>query len=1416
MATFGGYETVHEIYRHGLGSVSRAKVANPTEGTNGEPDYVVKAFQPPYRIAGQEAIKPAVRSFLDRARVQQDVVTAGARHWAPIYEAGAARDGAYYVTAYYGRTALKLISGRVKLTSQSLYIIIRSVLRGLAELKQHSGQPHGNLKPTNVLVVGEGEIDEGKIFLTDPASREQLPAADGEGADLASVGELLYQLVLHRPFRGSQSYPIMESPEWARLGKKGEAWRQFCNQLLNPAGSLRIDGALERVESFRDKKRIFSGRGVRTAAVVVLVAVVAFVGWRYARFRSDWKELCLKYDDWYYRLDNDLRADPARLSRLKGDAYLGGALGELQNGGAELDPKKIAGNELLVMSSLAERPPLSVSAVGQTSTALGTLKRFESAISPGQWPFLRELAERQNVYEQRHWNSAAAYLHQLVDGVNPQSHGDLAVQLDRLTTGGDKLKRDLAFIEDRWQVITSTDKTIKGKAAGDKVLGGFDAFARRYVEGALAGPAPTDLDEVRVAVVPVADLAGKLNEVLQSEWSDKIDRDRFAHEGEIYRKPAGSPGAADFTAWLGEVQDFYRYKLDARSEPLSQLAKMTDQVRGDIKSLRTDVPNEPPDVLNRFDQRLATTAASVDKLRDKAWVQKDRRTDVISRAGNELQVALKNLRDEVSTERLKHTIDQKKWWDDSGKAIADSAAVNSAWTDWRKRLGVEAGKLPLPPSEFQDVRTRAEQWTKELRDVEKQFPPAPSQIGSFDALVKAKREEKLSEALSMAGPAGKQPDLAVLRRETARTGADYAAWCTDLAALLADADRAAKSLDSALTPGDSEWGDLAKFKDKWASREVWRDVATQPPVAGVAARLDALGGIAGMPRSALAERAGGRESLPVEWLRAAWQALGRAESPAWPATSDELVREIAVRRNLAARIEGIGDAFRKKKLRDEMARQGPVRLASYVNSVAAAPGTTAQFDANIRSAEAALEPMGVTTPGAGAATTFERYRRLASLDGVDPTAKANALLCGLKAASANTTMTQDQLGSIVEEFKQDTSRLPADTRARVSGVIEGFAKLAGPETAAGPPAPSWVSKDVNGRLIFSNATDTLEFVRVQIPGKLPTYICTTELSVSTFLAAVPQGEWVQSGGGLLIEFPPGRDPRPGPRVWEWNEQGGGPIRPSEYWLRPRNDDVYDYFLKDPQYRFNHRKLDASVGGDPLNRPKLPMQYLPAHTAMYVASLLGCRVPTSEEWNAAWKINGDAGKGGTMNLRDKTWQRQWVWAAKYQNILEWPDAGAFWPKGYTGARKTGLSALPYQTDDGVLWFREVDSDDKQLFHNLIGNVWEYLWEDPATLESMSDKSLRGWKLLLDSRPNQVFVIGGSALSAPEITDTAPHPVELTHSAASGSVDGLVGFADVGMRLAFTARPKLPSERLKWLTASQQYVGATDAPATRPAR
>src|SRR6185312_9488323 len=118
---------------------------------------------------------------------------------------------------------------------------------------------------------------------------------------------------------------------------------------------------------------------------------------------------------------------------------------------------------------------------------------------------------------------------------------------------------------------------------------------------------------------------------------------------------------------------------------------------------------------------------------------------------------------------------------------------------------------------------------------------------------------------------------------------------------------------------------------------------------------------------------------------------------------------------------------------------------------------------------------------------------------------------------------------------------------------------------------------------------------------------------------------------------------------------------SEFWLRARTtDDVFDYFVKDSQSPFNHQSLDAiAAGGNPLNRANLPMQYLPAPTALYVASLLGCRLPTVQEWNAAEAINGT--KITLANLRDETWQNQLAYATKNGGLPEWPDAGAYVPK-----------------------------------------------------------------------------------------------------------------------------------------------------------
>jgi hypothetical protein len=1429
MATFGGYETVLEIYRHGLGSVARAKVVGAPEKAGEEPDFVVKAFQPPNRIASQEAIKPAVRSFLDRARTQQDVVTAGAKRWSPIYEAGAARDGAYYVTAYYSRSAVKLIAGRVKLSSQSLYVLVKSVLQGLIELKQYSGQPHGNLKPTNILIAGEGEIDEGSIFLADPAAREQLPAAGGEAADLAAVGELLYQLVLHRPFRGSQSWPVMASPEWSRLGRKSEAWRQFCNQLLNPTGadSLKLDEVARNLERLRDRTRMLTGRRARMVGLAVVLAVVTVGGWFYLQFRADWRELCLKYNEWFYRLNTELHSDAARLARLQGDTYIGNALSELDADGGALDPKKISGNELLLMSNLGDRPPLSLTAPRETRQALAKLRRFESQMSPEQWPLLHELSEREHAYETRHWTSAAAYLQHLIDGVSLQSHGDVAAQIDQLIAGQSGIRRDLAFIEDRLQVITATQKAIQAKAPADKVLTAFDPFATHYIESALVGAPPGDLEKVRAAVVPVADLAGKLDEVLQSEWGDKIDRERFAREGEIYRKPATKLDAGDFNVWLSEVQDFYRYKLDSESEPIAQLKKTSDDVRNEINLLSKEVPTEPPEKLKDFSQRLGAASASASKLADKAWVQKDRRTDVISRAGNEVQLSLKTLRDEVNAERLKNTIDQKKWWIDSGKAIADSSAINSAWNQWRSRLGVDAAALPLPPNEFEPIRTRAEQWTGELRAADKQFQEPPGQLGPLTNIAKAKREEKLGKALAAAAPSGQQsPDPAKLKAAAVQYATEYAAWCADLSSLLAEASSAKVLLDSGHVPGDPEAGTLGQFASKWPAREVWHDVSGQPPIDGVRSRLEALAEISRLSRIDLATRATASTANSIEWIRAAWQALGRLDSPRWPATPTELSQEVSIRQNLAKKIQTISDGFRKNALDDELKSQGPVRLASYLNTVRAAGGSTLQIEANLKAADAAMDAMSVSLANISRPTVLDRYRRLAALDDVDPGARFNLLLCGLRASAGNSGLTQPQLNVIADSFRQDVLRLPSDMRSQAAGLLERFTKVSEPDTLGGPLA-QWrrtASGDhrvqYTGPALPGGAPQVLEFVEIDQPGKLPIYVCTTELSVGTFMSAIPVADWAQNGAAPLVEFQPGRDPRPGPRVWDWAARGDGssslPISISEFWLRARTtDDVFDYYLKDSQSPFNHQSLDTiAAGGNPLNRANLPMQYLPAPTALYVASLLGCRLPTVQEWKAAETINGS--NLAMANLRDQTWQSQLTYATKNGGLPEWPDAGAFVPKATLSPPKTGrVAELAVKSSDHVLWFRDVDKDDGQVFHNLVGNVWEYVWEDSAAAERVADKSLHGWRSLLESPGLKLSVIGGSAISAPELAPTQPQALDLGHGTAPGSVDAWMGFADVGLRLAYTARPNSPAERLGWLLATQSYIGATDGPATRPA-
>ena len=120
------------------------------------------------------------------------------------------------------------------------------------------------------------------------------------------------------------------------------------------------------------------------------------------------------------------------------------------------------------------------------------------------------------------------------------------------------------------------------------------------------------------------------------------------------------------------------------------------------------------------------------------------------------------------------------------------------------------------------------------------------------------------------------------------------------------------------------------------------------------------------------------------------------------------------------------------------------------------------------------------------------------------------------------------------------------------------------------------------------------------------------------------------------------------------------------------------------------------------------------------------------------------------------------------------------------------------------FRSVGDEDNYagVFHDLIGNVGEYVMDDPAVqAEKISvTPPLKSDEIV--HRVNDWFtpdhpvsVIGGSALSPPDLDPTKPYPLPKDQNR----------FADVGFRLAFTDPASLANAQ-KALIAQAEYLTA----------
>jgi hypothetical protein len=1440
MAVFGGYETVRELYRSGLASSSTARKA----GTAGPAEFVVKTYQPPAGDASSEQARQEIEAFLSGARAQQRA--AGAQHWAVLREVGQFEGGAYLVTDYHRRSIQHLIRGRVKLDGRGLHRLLSEIVRGLIEFRDACSRSHGNLKPTNVLLAGRGDVSRAKVLLTDPAGPDQLDARQGNVPDLHALGELIYQLVLHRPGRAMGGWPAPEAAEWTRLGRKGDEWRQLCNRLLNPNLA---PGLLTLEDLAGDLAKLREGGGVRSKRVLVPVAAVfvlvaAVLGDYAARGReavaprllasifpqgngtngpdgkfdpAKWQELCRTWSGWVDALLVE-RAD-RRLDAWEKDPYLKkevtDVLDVLLERSRDLSPRKIANRPYLNLNLLAGEPPdeaKTEQAVQRTAEALGMIRRLEVALGAEKWPAYVKTGEAAAAFEARRWKQPAEYL----QSIRAPSDQDVPKRIHALLA----VQAVLGQIDAHGQALTKLAKELSAWGAPSLTQQRLEEYFATETASAATVPGREGLTALRDK------LAELLGNGPAKDLKDFVEQDRRRPPGQrvdmamVRRKaPFQGPRLTDRVLRQGLAQlGGFRRKPDPRVEPWpSRTSDRLAQITGDLRSLgekMTALLAEPKlaakhrTALASVQKSLGQRRTELDALRARfASVRKpaqytfdtqqaiDRGMGQIAADLGRIPGLLRRDNNEVERIRGEHIRTIRVGYEEYVKTLQNEtrisqtglAGVDATWRDQVKRL-IQTDKS------VETLQKKADHLRSFLRGLEgglaedlgAKLENRPWNKPLLETKLEEQRRGVLQSILSYvnwdAVLAGRQQQDASFVSRKAQAVRAYNEWRADMANAVRDFNQiqtllaAGYRLDEKPAPSGPSLGELhARQRQSPLYRA---DIAAT--VAPMVARLNRLEEVEKLTDpilllAAVAERKEGH----FEQARSAWGRLTKLSRP-WPNAPGELRQELAAQKNLSATYALLKDKLpaREAALQKELADEGRRRWLAYLLGRSKV--------AEIDDAIARMGEFGVKRTALDALPALAQYRVLMHefRGRVSPSAGSAA---------------DDAIKTAVGQFQTSLRALPA-TLARSGPVTTLLAQLEPIRTAtgqtvdlskAGPALAGWSKTGgSNGTATYSKSglSQRLTFVRVTPsgPGAKSCYLLATEVPVGLFIAVV---EDAQKRSEIIRLMGNVEDPREGPRVWVVE---GGRIRLPSMWL-------VDTPLLEGKHYPGRKPPDPEA--------RHPMQQISLAAAIYFARLLGCRLPTAAEWQAAYDLEQKTPGAPTPNLRDQTWAIQQAFAVKLETEDRkagsefYPDAAIFWPRGTTD-RKEGQNAVVLQQNDGVLWFAPVGSQTGRVFHHVMGNVAEYVYEKPDDLRQLTSPTPASLLAFVKTGIGSARVIGGSAMSAPSVPRDKPLQLEPMAGVPTMAVDG---FSDVGFRLAFYAGKERLQVRLWRLLTSVTNEG-----------
>jgi hypothetical protein len=433
-----------------------------------------------------------------------------------------------------------------------------------------------------------------------------------------------------------------------------------------------------------------------------------------------------------------------------------------------------------------------------------------------------------------------------------------------------------------------------------------------------------------------------------------------------------------------------------------------------------------------------------------------------------------------------------------------------------------------------------------------------------------------------------------------------------------------------------------------------------------------------------------------------------------------------------------------------------------------------------------------------------------------------------------------------QDFLDAVKNLPVANDGAVLTTIQSIKKPLDPiaqqeasAAGAGPQLVGWeMDKVRDGVRVFRHTdaatrqTFAIEFDRVDADNK-QIYISSTEVPIGLFAQVLNDAKALPALDNASrpkdkqhwLTIPTGADGWKdlGPRGWQI---ASGLMRHNEKWLDQSVSTMGDNPFYDPK----------SPPPPPPPSDNSPIQNVSPYTALYFARLLGCRLPTTAEWTQAKiRFEDSAKTPNAWNLRGTSSTNTYSWVAQQNYALQLRAQGLPFPDDQSFQGDTAFSGInaenakPWTNDllakiapsrfpndhnvyaGSVFWFRDVGHEPgfpsslgAGYIHDLIGNVAEYVLDGPNINNVIKDAraSTDDVEALISNPATTVSVIGGSALSPPgqeKLPLDKPSPINLRLDAQA-----YTGYADVGIRLAYTAPIQTIFEALHDVYAAPQYL------------